>query len=550
MNAMDRTSIQEQQYNLPKGWVRTTVGTIFTVVGGGTPSTARTDYWDGPIPWITSADIDDGGRISPRKNLTEKGIAESATNRVPPGSVIVVTRVGLGKAGLAHAALCFSQDSQGLVFSDDHCFPPFVAYQMRFLVSIFKQISRGTTISGVTKKQLLDLGFTLPPYREQHRIVAEIETQFTRLDAVVTAFKRVQANLKRYRASVLQAACTGRLVPTEAKLAHAEGRSYESADQLLQRILQECRAKWESEQLANMQAEGKIPKDDRWKSKYREPVQPDTSELPELPEGWVWTSVEQLVSLEPRSLQSGPFGSNLLHSEFQDTGVLAIGIDNVLEGRFSMGSQHRISLGKYAQLEKYAARPLDVLVTVMATVGRCCVVPANLEPAIITKHVYRISANKDLVAPPYLMTALWGGTEVRGQIFGKVQGQTRPGINGEILRRIAIPIPPLDEQDRIVAEVERRLSVIDELEVVIATNLKRADRLRQAILKRAFEGKLVPQDPTDEPAYVLLERIHIARERTTEKPKATPQQTKASQPTGQPKATTPVQGELALGFRE
>ena len=102
----------------------------------------------------------------------------------------------------------------------------------------------------------------------------------------------MQANLKRYRASVLQAACTGRLVPTEAELARVEGRAYESADQLLQRILQERRAKWESEQLTAMKAEGKIPKDERWKSKYREPAKPDTSELPELPEGWVWSTLE------------------------------------------------------------------------------------------------------------------------------------------------------------------------------------------------------------------------------------------------------------------
>jgi len=81
-----------------------------------------------------------------------------------------------------------------------------------------------------------------------------------------------------------------------------------------------------------MQTQGKVPKDDKWKEKYREPEGPDTADLPELPEGWVWATIEQLASEEPRSIQSGPFGSNLLHSEFQDTGVLAIGIDNVLEG--------------------------------------------------------------------------------------------------------------------------------------------------------------------------------------------------------------------------
>jgi len=93
------------------------------------------------------------------------------------------------------------------------------------------------------------------------------------------------------------------------------------------------------------------------------------------------------------------------------------------------------------------------------------------------------------------------------QILERVQGQTRPGINREILKGIAIPVPPLSEERRIVAEVERRLSVVQEVESVIAANLARAERLRQSILKRAFEGKLVPQDPNDEPASVLLERI-------------------------------------------
>jgi type I restriction enzyme S subunit len=78
-----------------------------------------------------------------------------------------------------------------------------------------------------------------------------------------------------------------------------------------------------------------------------------------------------------------------------------------------------------------------------------------------------------------------------------------------------LPLPPLAEQHRIVAEVERRLSVIDELEAVVDANLKRAERLRQSVLKRAFEGKLVPQDPSDEPASVLLERIRSIRSTAT-----------------------------------
>jgi type I restriction enzyme S subunit len=108
----------------------------------------------------------------------------------------------------------------------------------------------------------------------------------SRLDAATAALKRVQANLKRYRASVLKAACEGRLVPTEAELARKEGRDYKPADKLLQRILRERRARWEADTLAKLQASGKSPKDDHWKQKYKAPSAPDTANLPPLPEGW------------------------------------------------------------------------------------------------------------------------------------------------------------------------------------------------------------------------------------------------------------------------
>ena len=118
---------------------------------------------------------------------------------------------------------------------------------------------------------------SLPPLPEQRRIVAEIEKQFTRLDASVDGLKRAQANLKRYRASVLKAACEGKLVPTEAELARTEGRDYEPADQLLKRILAERRAQWGSQK--------------NHRGKYKEPVLPDTTDLPDLPRGWVWSTL-------------------------------------------------------------------------------------------------------------------------------------------------------------------------------------------------------------------------------------------------------------------
>src|SRR6185437_2286044 len=157
--------------------------------------------------------------------------------------------------------------------------------------------STTVNISNVSTGKLADLQLRIAPRPEQDRIVAEIEKQFTRLDDAVAALKRVQINLKRYRASVLKAACEGRLVPTEAELARKEGRDYEPASELLKRILAERRAKWEADQLQKMIAAGKPPNCDEWKKKYVQPSAPDQSKLLELPEGWTCATVEQLSTL-------------------------------------------------------------------------------------------------------------------------------------------------------------------------------------------------------------------------------------------------------------
>ncbi len=120
----------------------------------------------------------------------------------------------------------------------------------------------------------------LPPRKQQKRIVAEIEKQFSRLDEAVANLKRVKANLKRYKAAVLKAAVEGKLTE-EWRKAHPD---VEPASKLLDRILAERRAKWEEAELAKMEAKGKAPKNDKWKAKYKEPTAPDTADLPELPE--------------------------------------------------------------------------------------------------------------------------------------------------------------------------------------------------------------------------------------------------------------------------
>ncbi len=179
----------------PDSWNISSIGQVFTVVGGGTPSTKNIGFWEGHIPWISSADVGDSvNGIAPRKGITEAAVAASATNIVPSGTVVVVARVGVGKVAVADGNLAYSQDCQGLLPRPDVS-PMFTAYQLKTLASEMRFRSQGTTISGITKKQLLSMPFSFPELPEQRRIVETIEEQFSRLDAAEGSLSRAERNL-------------------------------------------------------------------------------------------------------------------------------------------------------------------------------------------------------------------------------------------------------------------------------------------------------------------------------------------------------------------
>lgn len=329
----------------------------------------------------------------------------------------------------------------------------------------------GITIPNVNASKLKNIPIPLPPLSEQQRIVARVDALFTHTNVARDRLRRVPLIMKKFRQAVLAAACSGRLTEGwREEYLHFENNRCD-----IEQILANRRKKWVINQKTK---------------KYREPLPLENEDYPELPLLWSWASIDQIASTEPQSIQSGPFGSNLLHSEFQKEGILAIGIDNVLEGMFSLGKQHRISPQKYEELKKYSARPLDVLVTVMATIGRCCVVPKDIEKAIITKHVYRITVDKEIIDPFFLLFTLMGDPTVGDYIQSQIRGQTRPGINGEILKRAPIPIPPLAEQQEIVRRVVLLFERADAFDQEVAAAGRRCERLTQAVLGKAFQGKL------------------------------------------------------------
>ncbi|ACZ39516.1 restriction endonuclease subunit S [Sphaerobacter thermophilus] len=517
---------------LPPGWTWATIRDTGEYING--LAFRKSDWGDEGLPIIRIQNLTD-----PSKPFNRTSRQVDPVYIVHRGDILLSWSATLdaftwrGETGVLNQHIFKVVPDNRLVHS------PYLYHLLRHAIDLLKQSSHlhGSTMKHINRGPFLSFQVPLAPLAEQRRIVAEIEKHFTRLDAAVAALERARANLKRYRAAVLKAACEGRLVPTEAELARAEGRDYETGEQLLQRILQERRAKWEAEELAKLRAKGKEPKDDRWKARYKEPAAPDTSDLPELPEGWVWARLDQLLG----SLRNG-----ISKKPDSESGTPILRINAVRPLSVNMEEIRYLS-GSVDQYADYVLCQGDLLFTRYngspELVGVCGAVRAVDRKVVYPDKLIRARLASHLCLSSFVQIVLNVGLsrEFIARRIRTTAGQS--GVSGSDIRSVPLPLPPLAEQRRIVAEVERRLSVVEELERQIEANLKRAERLRQAILKRAFAGKLVPQDPNDEPASVLLERIRAERAAAAA---AEPKRRRTRRTGGNGKRTEPVAKTLPL----
>lgn len=357
----------------------------------------------------------------------------------------------------------------------------------------------GISDSGLnlTHGRFFRLKVPVAPLHEQKRIVAKIEELLSDLDAGVASLERSKANLKRYRVAVLKAAVEGKL--TEAW--RAEHPNTEPASKLLERILAERRQKWEADQLAKLAAAEKEPPKN-WKGKYVEPILPDTTGLPELPEGWCWASVDALLR-EP--LRNG----HSARASGDGSGIRTLTLSAVTYGDFSEDNI-KYTTADPQNVEDLWIEPGDILIERSNTpelVGTARLFNGPSRFAIFPDLLIRIrvSSSTDVAYCGLFLESDMARRYFRARAKGLAGSM--PKIDQATILRCAVPLPPPSEQQQIVSEVAERLSQIEAAETVIDHSLRRAARLRQSILKQAFEGKLVPQDPNDEPASVLLERL-------------------------------------------
>jgi type I restriction enzyme S subunit len=411
--------------------------------------------------------------------------------RLRPGDILLSEASGsaseVGKPALWRGEVegaCF-QNTLLRVRCNDTALAPFL--HLRFQDDArngrFARAAKGVGIHHLGAEAMSGWQVGVAPLAEQRRIVAEIERQFTRLDAAVATLEGVRAKLKRARASVLKAAVEGRLVPTEAELARQQGRSYEPAPALLARLLEDRRRRWPP---------GK---------KFKPPVEPEATLLPTPPEGWACAAVDQALAEDLANGRSVPT---------MDDGFPVLRLSALEAGRLN-ADERKGGAWTEAEARPFLVQQGDFLIArgngSLNRVGAGALVRQPPDPVAFPDTMIRLRFDRRLLLPEFAALA-WQSPALRRQI--EKSARTTAGIfkvNQDSVAAYGVPLPPLAEQQRIVAEVERRLSVLDALERTVEQNLARCARLRQSILKRAFEGRLVPQDPTDEPASALLARL-------------------------------------------
>jgi len=353
----------------------------------------------------------------------------------------------------------------------------------------------------------------LPPISEQVRIVTKLEALLTDLDMGVAELQTAQKKLAQYRQSLLKAAVEGVLTAQWRE----DNPAAENGAQLLERILQERRVRWETKQLAKFAEQGKTPPKE-WQKKYPEPVQPDTTDLPQLPEGWVWASLEQISEIQG-GIQKQPSRVP------KENKYPFLRVANVARGKLKLDDVHDIELFT-GELERLALVAGDILIVEgngsLAEIGRCAVWDGSIENAVHQNHLIRV--RPIIVNSQFVET--WvnslGGIDKLTKLAVTTSGLYTLSVKK--ISKIPVPIAPLTEQESATQTLIESLSALYLQEQSIELSLKQCAAQRQNILRAAFSGQLVPQDPNDEPASVLLERIRAQRVEQAKQPK--PRKTK------------------------
>ena len=497
--------------SLPNTWQSAQLAEVATLVRGVTYKRDEAQNFpsEGYLPVLRATNITGTG-------LTFEGVVfvpqscVSMDQILVPGDVIIASSSGskevVGKAGQflggkfvgSFGAFCAA------IRPSPHMQPDFLSYyfQSPNYRRAISDISAGSNINNIKSSDLSEHLIPIPPVSEQVRIVAKLDELLSDLDSGVAELRAAQRKLTQYRQSLLKAAVEGALT--------AEWRTKnprtETGAQLLARILEQRRARWQEKQLSRFKQQGKAaPKD--WQSKYPEPVPPDAADLPALPKGWVWASLDMLGEIA-----SGVAKGTKRDVDVQLREVPYLRVANVQRGYLDL-SEVKTIMATEKDIADLTLQTGDVLFNEGGDrdkLGRGWVWRDEVTGCIHQNHVFRMRP-----ALPEMLPEL---ISHHGNTFGKSWFQTAgkqttnlASINMTMLRMFPVPLGPAAEQRELLSQLTLKLDALDRQAHAVEYSLKQSTAQRKNILKAAFSGQLVPQNPADEPASMLLDRIRAER---------------------------------------
>ncbi|OGS95201.1 MAG: hypothetical protein A3G79_00100 [Gallionellales bacterium RIFCSPLOWO2_12_FULL_57_18] len=485
---------------LPDGWCSTTLEKIASWGSGGTPSRNVERYFQGTIPWVKTGELEGKYIRETEEHISEEALKNSSAKIFPKGSVgIAMYGATIGKLSIWGINASTNQ-ACAVGIPTEAINNEFLYYYLLSERQNLIKAGKGGAQPNLSQGIIKEWSINLPPINEQHRIVAKIEELFSELDKGIENLKTARAQLKVYRQALLKHAFEGKLT---AQWRAENQDKLETADALLKRIQQERTQRYQ-QQLADWQADGGS------KPKTPKLLPPLTAEelaeLPELPEGWGWVKYGDLCSIVRNGISAKPVG---------ESGTPIFRISAVRPLFFDM-TDIRFIDNTTGEFDAYCLERGDLVFTryngSRRYVGVCAEYRSD-EKRLFPDKLVQTRVFSKYLSTSYLEKALNSGAS-RKFVESKIRttaGQS--GVSGDDIKNIPVPFCSTDEQMQIVEALESKLSEVDQLDQTITTSLQQAEALRQSILKKAFSGQLVPQDPHDEPASELLNRIKGAMNR-------------------------------------
>jgi len=415
--------------NIPKHWQVKKLGEVCQTTSGGTPSRGNKSYYEGTIPWVKSGELDRGLILDTEEKISEEAIKNSSAKVFPKGTLLIALYgATIGKLAFLGVDAATNQAVCGIYKNENIDSNYLYHFLFSKKPSLVKQ-GIGGAQPNISQGILKNLDIPIPPLPEQLVLVSKIEELLSDLENGKQQLLTAQQQLKVYRQSLLKAAFEGCLTNKEVK----EG---------------------------------------------------------ELPEGWKWVKIDSLLFDRKKGMSTGPFGTMLKKSEHQANGIPVLGIENIGEGTFQMPNKIFITSEKAVELRNFRVQENDIIISRSGTVGEICLLPKEMENSIISTNLIRVRLNQYIINPKFFVYLFQGGN-VRQQVFELCKGSSRAFLNQTILNSLDFPYCSLNEQQLVIDELESKLTVCDKIEETISQSLLQAETLKQSILKKAFEGRLV-----------------------------------------------------------